>query len=412
MVLQPEDIEAGLPGVDMRLDDGGYTDNESAADNTPDPGDTGADLEAQGRIEGYSYNYSNPADPVFSFSSSSPADPVVVTVGTSVDLFDTPESASAFIQRQMDDLRRFAEESDEIVLEEFQESVTPDLGDDTVAAWLILDPADEENKSSGALVMWRRGPVIALLGILSRGGQDRSADVEELVRQTEELALRMDQRIDGVLAGEITAAPITPTPAHTSQAFLTASNGPDEDVPLEGYNLPEMLISLADLPEGTVIDVEGFVGGPGPSREYEREFASEGPIINLGSSRIINIITRVRLYANTLDASNNVLIASTLPRNPQVFVGFAGDVFADFDPENIDVMPLELPPIGHVSAGFLVKIETEQVDIEGHMVYFAGGRVAAEVFFFGPSGKISVADTLPLVKLIDQRIKENSHPAR
>ena len=332
MVLQPEDIEAGLPGVDMRLDDGGYTDNESAADNTPDPDDTGADLEARGRIEGYSYNYSNPADPVFSFSSSSPADPVVVTVGTSVDLFDTPESASAFIQRQMDDLRRFAEESDEIVLEEFQESVTPDLGDDTVAAWLILDPADEENKSSGALVMWRRGPVVALLGILSRGGQDRSADVEELARQTEELALRMDQRIDGVLAGEITATPLMPTPAHTSQASLTLLNDPDEDVPLEGYNLPEMLISLADMPEGTVIEMEGFVGGLGPSREYEREFASEGTIISLGSSRIISIITRVRLYTNTLDASNNVLIASILHHDPQLFVDFAEDVFCRFRP--------------------------------------------------------------------------------
>ena len=69
---------------------------------------------------------------------------------------------------------------------------------------------------------------------------------------------------------------------------------------------------------------------------------------------------------------------------------------------------LDLPDVGDASVGFIVTVETELIDYEGHMASITQGPVIVDLVVVGPAGQIAPEDTLALARLISQRIADNS----
>ena len=233
---------------------------------------------------------------------------------------------------------------------------------------------------------------MAFVAVTAVDDGDRTTAIDRLARQ-------MNRRIDGVLAGEIRVTPIpapTPTPVPSG----------------EGFNLPALLPTLEDLPEGATLANEGFVFDPATMGSYEREIGARGLVMALGSSRVMNISLTVELHGSTLDAKAPVLFLKAL--DPLVFGDLVGHGLAEavgFTPENVTFDALDLPRIGDAAAGFLMKLETPIADFDAHMLFFARGPIAAQIVVMGPAGEVFMEDTIPVAKLIDERIIATQPPA-
>ena len=131
MVLSQTDIKAEFPLLELDMEESGYQDNDDAAEATVNPDDTGADLAAMGRLDGYVLSY-------FDLEALFVDDPSVArpfALSASVDLFESPQAAQAFIQLQIEDYDRLAGSAIEegVILTGFETSVAPDVGTDAVA---------------------------------------------------------------------------------------------------------------------------------------------------------------------------------------------------------------------------------------------------------------------------------------
>ena len=217
----------------------------------------------------------------------------------------------------------------------------------------------------------------------------------------------MDQRLDGVLAGTVKAAPISQPSAAPAPA---AGTGPSEQTGgIPGVALPAMLPTLADLAPGAIIEGDGYVQDTDALSAYEREFAAEGLFFNMGSSQFSSLTSTVQLYATPSEASGPVLLLGAT--DPQLFAQLAGPAFAGGDgssPENIEAEALDLPAIGDATAGILMTTQTGTIDLEFYLLWFAQGRVAAQLIAAGPAGQVQLDDVARIARLIDQRIRANA----
>ena len=288
MVLDQTDVDAEFPGLSLGVEDSGYVDNEAATEDTIDRNDTAADLTAGGRLDGYRHEFLNPA----ALFEASPAAGLPVSVEALVDLFDSQRSAQAYLQLQMEDFRRFQGiEIERATLEEFQELGAPDVGTDAVAGRLTYSTVGFKVKLYSTFVAWIKGPVVARIVV---GALD-DADLRTAVNR---LALRMDQRIDGVLAGEIRVTPIIPSPTPSGDAGES-----DPGFQFSIYQGAEVLgareLSLSDL-RGKPLVLNFWAGFLPPSRtempvlqEFYIEYKDRvtllgldvGPFVGLGSNQ-------------------------------------------------------------------------------------------------------------------------------
>lgn len=186
MVLTQSEIEAEFPGQLLDDDASGFQDNE--AEGTIDPDDTASDIADRGRIDGYDHGFLD----LSVMSEGQKGRPFAVFSG--VDLFDTPDSAQAFLQREFKDYNRFQGiDLDERTFTDFQAAAAPDLGSDPVAGVLTVSMEASELELTILFFWWRRGPILALVAVSALDKEDRSAALERLARL-------MNDRIDGVLA--------------------------------------------------------------------------------------------------------------------------------------------------------------------------------------------------------------------
>ena len=303
-------------------------------------------------------------------------------IQASVDLFDTPESAQASFERQIEDFRRL--EGDEVqegvVLEEFRTSDAPDIGQDAAAGRLV--------------VSWVSGSIVANTAVVAFDDVDRSTAIGLLAR-------RMNLKIEGALAGVAGVTPVAPTP--------TPVLGPEEAARQEGFDLPAMLPAAEDVSEEATVASEGFVSEPDIISGYRRQFRPVGDVLVVGSSRILNISTSVDLTTRPLDASGPVSDLKGMTPD-ELATQFGPSLAQQFgvNLEDLDFQALGLPVIGDVAAGFLMKIPTEGIDLEGYLVSLARGRISAELFVLGPAGLVLLDDVVSLARLIDGKIRENS----
>ena len=191
----------------------------------------------------------------------------------------------------------------------------------------------------------------------------------------------------------------TPTPARTPTSVATD--------PTDTNNLPDLLPTLADLAPGAIIEVDGYVQDTDALRAYEREFAAEGLFFTLGLSQLSNLSSTVELYATSIDASAPVVVMGAM--DPQLFAQLAGPSFAEgagFSPDNVRLETIDLPAIGDTAAGFVMRVQTAAINLDVYMLWFAQGRIAAQLIAGGPRGQVHLDDLARIARLIDQRIIE------
>jgi len=395
MVLTQSDIASEFPDLRLNTQGGGYRDNEAAAATSLAPNDTASDLAAQGRLVGYEVAFSDLA----AFSSGAKGRPIGATA--SVVFFDSPDSAQASLRRDFSQIDRFlGREAEGITLKAFQRVDAPDVGSNAVAGRLTVTVAALNLDTTSSFVAWQRGPIVASVGASALDDEDRSSAMDQLAR-------RMDGRIKGVLAGEISVAPL-PTPTATPSPSPTRSVGTlEEAARREGFDLAAMLPALDDLPADAAVTVEGFLDQPGAIAAYKREFGSSGPFMALGSSQVINIGSTVELHRSTLDARTRVTILETF--GPEVFGQLVAAVVAGtpgLTAPNIATEAFDLPPIGDLRAGFLVEIETPAGGVQGHMVFYSQGRLFGQLVVIGPA--VALEDTVALARLMEAGMRTNS----
>ena len=157
IVLTQTDIHAEFANLQPDPGGSGYQDNDAAAQGTIDPDDTALDLASQGRLDGYAANF-------FEFEALFGAEDAIIRpfqTTSQVDLFDSSESAQAFIKLRVQDFGRFSgrEFEEGITLERFQEFVAPEVGEDTAAGLLTRFIADFGWEFTSTYIFWRRGPL-------------------------------------------------------------------------------------------------------------------------------------------------------------------------------------------------------------------------------------------------------------
>lgn len=381
MVLIEGNVADFFPTLKLDTAGSGFVGNDEAIEGTLDPNDTAG----RGRIDGYEVTFS---ESVFTFGFS---------VVSSVDLLDSVESAKEFMQHQVDEFRRFEgmEVGEGVTLDRFVEIDAPSVGTSARAGVLTASIAGFDLKLTNTFVAWTNGTVVAVVVMLAFGDEDRS-------RTAGRLATRMDQRIAGVLAGDIEVTPIGEGPTDT----------PEERALEEGFDFSTMIFTVADLPEGAVeISGAGYLEEEEAIAGYQRGFqAAPGEqVMVVGSSAIITIQANLELYGSPLDARTGVLLLREL--DAETFAQETGAPLAagfGVSSEDVTFSVLGVPAFGDATAGFLMTVTTEVGDFDIHLIYVAQGRIRAELVVFGGGGLVSLDDTVPLAELIVRRIIDNS----
>lgn len=398
-VLSQEDIRDEFPRLDQITEGSGPNDNANAAGVTLNPEDTSSDLASQGRLEGYSLGLSG--------------DDLVLTVVSSVDLFDSPEAAKTFILRQMSDYNYFQgnQVQEGLILREFKEYLPPNVGNDARRARFVEDALGMEARSE--FIIWRRGPAVAMIRVLSFEASEYS---EALKR----MSLRMDERIDSVLAGEILATDITPvsdptpvfalpqTPVPSISQIPTLPGRALEVVDDQDYDLASIILTAADLPLEVVVQAEGRIPGIDAVSSYGRDFHAADEVMELGSSKVAKISVTTELHATKLEASGMVMLFQVM--DPRAFTRLFGPGLArdlGVSPTSVVMDLLGVPQIGDSAAGFFMIIDHQESRIEGHILLFSLGHVYVQLIVLGPPGKLDLIDTISVAQIIENRVREN-----
>ena len=379
MILSLPDVQTAFPGFTVDTQSSGYEGNDQAAEGSIDPADTGADLTALGRIDGYKVDFTDLADDLGASMSSL------------VDLFDSPESATASLQLQITDFKKFegTDLEEGVNFKEFAEISAPAVGSDTIAGRFVVFVEAFDLSIVQTFVSWRRGPMTAAVLVVAFDTKDRSTIVSFLARQ-------MDAQIDKALAGEIG---VTPVPSPTPVAVLS----PEQAALQQGYDLSKMFPALDDLVNAKVTN-EGYQEDPNVVSSYRRSFhANEGVVLDLGSSKLINLVATVALQDSLGKATGFVSSQDPDDLGNQLapLFGVASD--------SITMTPIADVSVGDTSAIFEMQIKAA-VDLDGLVVVFARGRVTSIILAFGPSLLVGKDDLVTLAQLIDKEVTKNSPP--
>jgi len=204
MILTPDDVALAIPEIRKQLEDlaklsgGGlstsraFIDNDNAARASADLLDTAASLAKRGRIVGYTDTYFD-ASALYA-TRGMPAGPFQVF--TRVQMFDTAESASAWLDRSLQNTRdSVGKTQNRFTLMDLIETPAPDLDDHALIQWSVgVFSGPPSIESTGVLLRWRRGRILAAVQVVT-------INDESYAGAALGLALTMDARINAVLTG-------------------------------------------------------------------------------------------------------------------------------------------------------------------------------------------------------------------
>ncbi len=200
MVLPQEEL--GSDYADFELDeDSGFGSNEDRIEDSWDEEDEAEDVERFGRTKGYRESYS-------SFAALLRGEGPCL-IGTSVALYEDADGAGGDLNDDVEDRKKAVGTVDEDVTLEDAEEFEPDrVADEAAGLEMALSFADGDGTTMhGTVLGFRRGRLIGSV-IIAR------FDEQDVREEAEELARKLDERIQAVLRGEIEPEG-TPTPEPT-----------------------------------------------------------------------------------------------------------------------------------------------------------------------------------------------------
>lgn len=174
----------------------GFLDSEEAAGATIDPDDTADDMERAGYVTGYRLVYV--AADVLSVLEAGEG---VIRLSTQVTLFRNPSAASDSMTKRLDDYRRLegTEIADGLILEDTETFAVEGLADEAVGTRGRFRARDAE--WYGTTVAFRLEQLVG--HVLQYRPDDTNVDSE-----VQEIARALEQRIEGVLLGDIGGRPV------------------------------------------------------------------------------------------------------------------------------------------------------------------------------------------------------------
>ena len=382
MVLPQEEL--GDEFADLEVDeDSGFEDNKVRADDTIDPDDTADDLERAGRINGYDLTYSDPA------LSALDAGEGVIAVSTEVELFEDASAASDFLAKQMDDFGRLEGEEIEsgLTLAEVDTFAVDGLADEAMG--LRSRGAFGDTEFYDTTVAFRLDRLVGA-AVLDR------ADDADVNSQVEEIARKLEGRIEGALLGEVTGTPVPVPPGGDEETTVPRPEGAPD--------LAAMALSLDDLPAGVSVDREGYVEDEDTVASYEREF--DVSLVRIGTSRFTSLENDIGLYADASEALAPMFGFEALltgESGPDLFAaGFSEG--AGLDVTNVQMESLPLPDLGDDSFGLHVSFDTPIGPLEVVYAVARVGRASGLLILTGSAGEVDVTDVIPLAEAMAQRM--------
>ena len=385
MVLPPDAYGNIANGFSIDPDSG-FQDNAEAAEASMNPDDTAGDFSDAGRITGYAVNLE--ADEIIAMLLSGTG---IITIESEVELYEDAESASQYLAR---------------TLAEFNDYEGEDVGGLIVGPNTLFDVAEIGDESGGlefsgslpafdvtlygTVVYFRIGRVEAVVIFSAIDDQDLRADAEAAAR-------KLDERIRGVLLGEIDEDPVE---IPTEEVAETQPVDRPEDVP----DLAKTALQLFDLPAGFEIDAEAYE--PLPDFEFEREFGTGDRLtIELGRTAVVSIQNTVTVYGSS-DEARFILSGFV-----QLLTGDAGRDFfatmfaqgAGFEP---DVRELQSVPLnlGEESVAVLGLVETGLGDFAFTFMLVRDGAAVSLITVTALAGSFDFQDLVPLARIAADRL--------
>jgi len=192
MVLKQSELGEGYAGFELtlsRLE----TREQRAAHVTEDEA---KDLERFGELKTYEQRYSR--DEVLAEGAGP------YRLGTTVFVFGGVEGASSYLDDDVADLERSAGEQGGLTqIHNVERFALDAVGDESLGLRMVVSSFTEKGWVSHyhTLAWFREGRLLALVSLVRLDNSDARAEIEALVH-------KLDQRIQAVLAGQVTPTPV------------------------------------------------------------------------------------------------------------------------------------------------------------------------------------------------------------
>jgi hypothetical protein len=271
MVLPAAELGTIAAGTKPAPENGAVGNAESAEDSL-DPNDTGRTLRSAGRLAGHKAYFGGNYLAVLEKRSG------LYLVGSEVELMEDPVYAAQYLHKQLGDFQRFnGKQSDGTELSGVSSFQVTGVGDE--AGGLRATSSKGRQKLHITAVAFRRERIVAVAAIV-RADKD---DVENDVRA---LAVKLDHRIQDVLAGRL--SPRKAEPSKEPQDVSVAAT----------ERLPDLTLHPEDVGPGVVATSEGgleertYVG-------YQRTFDD----VVVGGSHLIRLQVQTAAYEKPAQAA-------------------------------------------------------------------------------------------------------------
>ncbi len=367
--------ELGTVAQGLKADgDGGPVDNAEAAADTLDPEDTGKSVRSAGRLGGHAAYYGG----TNLVSAKKPRG--VVIVGTEVELMEDTVYAAQYLHKELGDLQRFqGKQDDGSKLSGVTSFEVTGVGDE--AEGQLATSTFGKKRLYLTAVAFRREQVIGV-ALVAR------ADTEDAQGEARALAVKLDQRVQDVLAGRIGAKPAPPEPDETQKAAFAGQE-----------KLPALTASAKDVAPGAVAASEGRATND-DYLTYYRVFED----VRVGGSHLIKLRVETQLYRTKADATNAYLRLGRA-EGRQAYAHKLVDEIAKetgLQVQGVQAQPLQGAGRGFV--GIVVTFESREGSYRFTTVITQSRNVLAAVTGFCHTSALNPDDMKPLARRARARL--------
>jgi hypothetical protein len=270
MVLPRDELGTVAEGLTFDKRSGPVA-NAAAAEGSIAPNDTATSLRSDGRLNGHKAWYGDAS------LASLKKGRGVFFVGTEVELMEDTVYAAQYLHTQLGDFQRFQGKEAGTTLSGVKPFPVNDVGDE--AEGFVANASAGRDTAYVTTVAFRRNRIIGA-AIVIRG------DKEDAQGEARALAVKLDGRIQAVLAGEI---PVDPAPEEDAPTDAPAAAA--ERLPQVTLQPQDVGASVTAVDEGELAEA-GYVG-------YQRTFED----VVVGGSHLIRLQARTAAYERPAQAA-------------------------------------------------------------------------------------------------------------
>jgi hypothetical protein len=367
-------------GLEVELQSGA-TSNARAADDSFDPGDTEATVTKAGRVSGYTLLYGDVSFTALRKGSG------LIDLGTSLDIFKTPQEAAAYELKSLRDLRRV-------------QTTRTNLSGVVVVGAAPFAVSGLGPSAIGLRITQRVGTKriystfvdFQIDKILCEAVVNR-ADRQNVDLQAVAVARKLAGRIIAYAQGRLNATPV-PLPRPLGTAMPPGRKAPD---------LSKMVPTNQDMKGKAGVSQQAFSPDDLAIGSYIREFRF-GPNAGIFQLRATAALQRSRReVAGRLYVLRSIFTgpdgASTLA---QVIGGTSGAAKLD---------PIRQPRLGEESFAVSATFKLRGQVLRAVVVYERRDRVLGSLIVIGTAKRLTLAQVTPWARILDRRIKSGLKPA-